>query len=221
MPIGLIGKKRGMTRVFTEDGRSVPVSVVEIEQNSVVQVKTDVTDGYNAVQIATGAKRPNRVSKPMAGHYAKASVVPGDMLLEFRLNEGEVASYKPGQIIALDVIPVGSKVDVMATSKGKGYAGVIKRHNFSSQRATHGNSLSHRAPGSIGQNQTPGKVFKGKKMSGQMGNVKTTVQNLEIVQIDKDLGVVLIKGAIPGAPGGHVVIKHAVKNKQAKGESVA
>ena len=210
MAIGLIGRKIGMTRVFTTEGQSIPVSVVEVHPNRVSQVKDVETDGYNAVQLTGGIKKASRVSKPMAGHFAKASIEAGDMLCEFRLNS--VEAYSLGQVLNVaDVFQDGQMVDVSSTSKGKGFAGTVKRHNFRTQDATHGNSRSHRVPGSIGQNQTPGRVFKGKKMAGHMGNVRCTTQSLELVRVDVGRNLLLIKGAIPGAPGARVEVKPAVK----------
>jgi large subunit ribosomal protein L3 len=214
MTIGVLGRKCGMTRVFTEDGVSVPVTVVEIEPNRVTQVKDLERDGYVAVQVTVGQRRTSRVTKPMAGHYAKAGVEAGRRLREFRLGEGEGAELAPGGEIKVDIFEAGQKVDVTGTSIGKGFAGVIKRHHFSMQDATHGNSLSHRAPGSIGQNQTPGRVFKGKKMAGHMGNVKRTAQNLEIVRVDAERNLLLIKGAVPGSKGSDLVVMPAVKRKK-------
>ncbi|OGV34635.1 MAG: 50S ribosomal protein L3 [Legionellales bacterium RIFCSPHIGHO2_12_FULL_35_11] len=209
--IGLLGRKIGMTRVFTADGNSIPVSVVEVHPNRVSQLKSTETDGYNAVQLTAGTKKTSRVSKPMAGHFAKAEVEAGDMLCEFRVDS--VSDYKCGQEIAIsDVFKEGQLVDVSAISKGKGFAGTVKRHNFRTQDATHGNSLSHRVPGSIGQNQTPGRVFKGKKMAGQMGNKRATIQTLQIVSLNDEKNIILIKGAIPGAPGARVEVKPAVKH---------
>lgn len=216
MPIGLVGRKRGMTRVFTEAGSSVPVTVIELEPNRITQVKTVETDGYNAIQVTIGERRASRVTKPMAGHYAKAGTAPGLGLWEFRVEEAELESLKAGDALELSRFEQGQHVDVVATSRGKGYAGVIKRHNFSSQRMSHGNSLAHRAPGSIGQNQSPGKVFKGKKMSGQMGNVRTTIQNLEVIRVDVERNVLLLKGAVPGAPDGFVAVSPTVKNKSSQ-----
>lgn len=213
MAVGIVGRKCGMTRIFTEDGHSVPVTVIEAEPNRVTQVKTNETDRYNAIQVTCGTRRANRVNKPSAGHFAKASVDAGRGLWEFRLKDGETSDLEIGKDITVDIFEAGQKVDVTGTSKGKGFAGVIKRHNFAMQDATHGNSLSHRAPGSIGQNQSPGRVFKGKKMAGQMGNVRRTVQNLEIVRVDAARNLLLVKGAIPGAPGGDVVICPAVKQR--------
>ncbi len=211
--IGLIGRKIGMTRVFTPEGKSLPVTVVEFQNNRVSQVKSIETDGYNAVQITAGTKKASRVSKPAAGHFAKAGVEAGDMLCEFRLDS--VDNYTPGQVINVsDVFQDGEYVDVSSVSKGKGFAGTVKRHNFRTQDATHGNSRSHRVPGSIGQNQTPGRVFKGKKMAGHMGNVRCTTQSLEIVRVDNDRNLLLIKGPIPGAPGAKVEVQPALKKQQ-------
>lgn len=214
--IGLLGRKIGMTRIFSEEGISHPVSVVEIYPNRVSQIKTVETDGYHAVQLTGGKKKAQAVNKPMAGHFAKAEVEAGDMLAEFRLlNDSD---YTLGQVISVaDVFENGVYVDVSAVSKGKGFAGAVKRHNFRTQDATHGNSLSHRAPGSIGQNQTPGRVFKGKKMAGQMGNKRITTQSLELIRVDAERNLLLIKGAIPGAPGARVEVKPAVK-KHKRGE---
>jgi large subunit ribosomal protein L3 len=211
MAIGIIGRKAGMTRVFTEDGASIPVTVIQVEPNMVTQVKTVETDGYRALQVTTGNRRPSRVSKPAAGHFAKAGVEPGRGLWEFRLNDGEGEGLEAGSAINVDIFSPGQKVDVCGTSIGKGFAGVIKRYNFSMQDATHGNSRSHRSAGSIGQNQSPGRVFKGKKMAGHMGNVKTTTQYLEVVRVDTDRNLLLIKGAVPGAKGGDVVVHASVK----------
>lgn len=214
--IGLLGRKVGMTRIFTPEGISVPVSVVEVEPNRVSQVKTMENDGYLAVQLTGGSKKASRVSKPMAGHFAKAEIEAGDMQVEFRVDSEE--AYTLGQVLAVaDVFEAGQYVDVSGVSKGKGFAGTVKRHNFRTQDATHGNSRSHRVPGSIGQNQTPGRVFKGKKMAGHMGHVRCTVQTLELVRVDTERNLLLIKGAIPGAPGTRIEIKRAVK-KQARGE---
>ncbi len=214
MAIGVIGRKRGMTRVFTEDGVSVPVTVVEVEPNRISQVKTVESDGYNALQVTIGARRATRVTKPMAGHFAKAGVEAGRALCEFRLKDGEGEGLEAGSEIKVDIFEAGQKVDVSGTTIGKGFAGVIKRHNFSMQDATHGNSRSHRAPGSIGQNQTPGRVFKGKKMAGHMGNKKRTAQNLEIVRVDAERNLLLIRGAVPGSKGNDVVVTPAVKAKK-------
>lgn len=210
MTIGLVGRKSGMTRVFTEDGASVPVTVVEIAPNRVTQIKELDRDGYRAIQVTTGSRRGNRVSKSQAGHFAKAGVEAGSGLWEFRLGDGDEA-FEIGAELTVTRFEPGQRVDVAGRSKGKGFQGVVKRWNFRTQDATHGNSLSHRAPGSIGQCQTPGRVFKGKKMSGQMGAESVTVQGLEIVRVDAERNLLLIKGAVPGAPGGDVVVRPAVK----------
>ena len=210
MTIGLLGRKIGMTRIFTTEGKSIPVSVVEVHPNRVSQVKQVESDGYNAIQLTGGTKKSSHVNKPMAGHFAKAEIEAGDMLCEFRVNT--IGEFIAGQVLTVaDVFNDGQFVDVSAISKGKGFAGTVKRHNFRTQDATHGNSRSHRVPGSIGQNQSPGRVFKGKKMAGHMGNVRCTVQTLELVRVDKDRNLLLIKGAIPGAPGARVEVKPAVK----------
>lgn len=211
MTIGVVGRKAGMTRIFTDAGASVPVTVIEVEPNRVTQVKTLENDGYRAIQVTTGSRRTSRVNKPSAGLYAKAGVEPGRGLWEFRLNDGEGEDCNAGSDLKVDMFSEGQKVDVTGTSIGKGFAGVIKRHNFHMQDATHGNSVSHRAPGSIGQNQTPGRVFKGKKMAGHMGNVKRTTQNLEIVRVDSERNLLLVKGAIPGAKGSDVIVRSSVK----------
>ena len=207
--IGLVGRKVGMTRVFTEEGVSIPVTVVEVEANRVAQVKTLETDGYAAIQITAGAKKASRVSKPEAGHYAKAGVEAGRGLWEFRLENGE--EFEVGAELTVELFNETKKVDVTGTSKGKGFQGAVKRWNFRTQDMTHGNSLSHRAPGSIGQCQTPGRVFKGKKMAGHMGAERVTTQNLEIVRVDAERNLLLIKGAVPGATGSDVIVKPAVK----------
>lgn len=211
MTIGVIGRKCGMTRVFNDEGASVPVTVIEVEPNRIVQLKNADTDGYNAIQVTVGARRPSRVSKAMAGHFAAAGVEAGRTVREFRVDGELDEGMTPGSHISVDLFSEGQKVDVSGTSIGKGYAGVIKRYNFKMQDATHGNSISHRAPGSIGQNQDPGRVFKGKKMSGHMGNVQRTTQNLEVVRVDAERNLLLVKGAIPGAKGGNVVVQPAVK----------
>ena len=213
MSIGVVGRKAGMTRIFTEEGVSIPVTVIEVDANRVSQLKTAETDGYRAVQITTGSRRPSRVNKPAAGHFAKAGVEAGRGLWEFRLNDGEGGDLQNGSAIGVDIFAEGQKVDVTGTSIGKGFAGGVKRHHFATQDATHGNSLSHRAPGSIGQNQTPGRVFKGKRMAGHMGNVRRTTQNLEVVRVDAERNLLLIKGAIPGAKGGDVIVRPAMKAK--------
>lgn len=217
MTLGLVGRKRGMTRVFTEEGDSIPVTVIEVEPNRVTQVKTPESDGYSAVQVASGQRKANRVSKSLRGHAGKAGVEPGRVYREFRLDQVPGEGVKPGAEIKLDSFEVGQKVDVAGISKGKGFAGVIKRHHFSSQDATHGNSLSHRAPGSIGQNQTPGRVFKGKRMAGHLGNVARTAMNVEVVRVDADRNLILIKGAVPGAPGTSVIVRPAARGKKKAG----
>ena len=214
MTIGVVGRKCGMTRVFTEDGISIPVTVIEAQPNRITQVKTLENDGYRALQIAAGTRKASRVSKPEAGHFAAAKVEAGDLVTEFRLDDSDEGEFEMGGEIKVDLFEEGQKVDVIGTSIGKGFAGTVKRHNFRTQDATHGNSLAHRAPGSIGQNQTPGRVFKGKKMSGQMGNVRRTVQNLEVVRVDPERNVLLIRGAVPGSAGGKVIVRPAIKAKR-------
>ena len=213
MALGLVGRKAGMTRVFNDDGVSVPVTVVQVEPNRVTQVRTPEDDGYQAVQVTVGKRKASRVTKPMAGHFAKAGVEAGRGLWEFRLEEHQGDIPEVGSEIKVDLFEQGQKVDVSGISKGKGFQGGVKRHNFKMQDATHGNSISHRAPGSIGQCQTPGRVFKGKKMAGHMGSEKVTVQTLEIVRVDPERGLLLIKGAVPGAPGGDVIVTPAIKLK--------
>ena len=210
MTIGLVGRKSGMTRVFTEDGASVPVTVVEIAPNRVTQIKELETDGYRAIQVTAGSRKASKVSKPEAGHYAKAGVAAGEGLWEFRL-DGSDEAFEVGSELTVERFEQGQKVDVAGRSKGKGFSGVVKRWNFRTQDATHGNSLSHRAPGSIGQCQTPGRVFKGKKMSGHMGDERVPTQGLEVVRVDVERNLLLIKGAVPGAPGGDVIIRPTVK----------
>lgn len=221
MAIGLVGQKCGMTRVFTADGISTPVTVVKVDNNRVTRIKTVTTDGYNAIQVTAGQRKQSRVNKPATGEYAKSGVAAGEGLWEFKtdsdepcvkLGEAEPLTLTVGSEITVELLGAGTKIDVTGVSKGKGFAGVIKRHNFAMQDATHGNSLSHRAPGSIGQNQTPGRVFKGKKMAGQMGNKQCTVQNLEVVAIDIERSLLLIKGAVPGSKTGRVIVKPAVKS---------
>jgi len=211
MAIGLIGRKRGMTRVFTEDGVSIPVTVIEVEPNRVTQVKSLETDGYRAVQVTVGSRRATRVSKAMAGHFAKAGVEAGRAVCEFRLGEGEGEDLAAGTEIKVDIFEAGQKVDVSGTTIGKGFQGPVKRHHFSTQDATHGNSVSHRAPGSIGQRQSPGRVFKGKRMAGHLGAVARTVQTLELVRVDAERNLLLIKGAVPGPKGADVVVRPAIK----------
>lgn len=210
MAIGVVGRKCGMTRVFTENGASIPVTVVEVTPNRVTQIKTGETDGYEAVQVTVGERRATRVTKPQSGHFAKAGVAAGRTVREFRVAAGELAA---GGEVTVGIFEAGQIVDVTGTSKGKGFAGVIKRWNFKMQDATHGNSLSHRAPGSIGQNQSPGRVFKGKKMAGHMGAERVTVQNLEVVRVDAEKNLLLIRGAVPGAPGSDLIVRPAVKAK--------
>jgi large subunit ribosomal protein L3 len=213
MTIGVIGRKAGMTRVFTEDGVSTPVTVIEVASNRITQIKTDETDGYQAIQVTTGSKKASRVTKPMAGHYAKAGVEAGRGLWEFRVKGDEAAELAVGGELSLEMFEAGQKIDVTGTTIGKGFQGGIKRHNFSMQDATHGNSISHRSNGSIGMCQTPGRVIKGKKMSGHMGNVRRTTQSLELVRVDAERGLLLIKGSVPGSKGGDVIVKAAVKAK--------
>jgi len=215
MAIGIVGRKVGMSRVFTENGEAVPVTVIEVEPNRITQVKSADTDGYEAVQVTVGERRPSRVTSPMAGHFAKAGVEAGRNVQEFRIQDPSAEDgLEAGSEIRVDRFSDGQKVDVTGTSIGKGFAGTIKRHNFSAQRATHGNSKSHRVPGSIGQNQSPGRVFKGKKMSGQMGNKRTTVQNLEVVRVDPERNLLLVRGAVPGAKGGDVIVRPAIKAQE-------
>jgi large subunit ribosomal protein L3 len=211
MSIGLVGRKCGMTRIFCEDGTSVPVTVLHVDSNRIIQVKNIESDGYRAVQVAAGDVKSSKVNKAMAGHYAAANVTAGRGLWEFRLKDDEGVELSAGSELSVDVFVAGQMIDVAGTSIGKGFAGTVKRHNFRTQDATHGNSRSHRVPGSNGMNQTPGRVFKGKKMCGQMGNVKTTVQNLTIHSIDAERNLILVRGAVPGAKGGDVIITPAVK----------
>jgi len=211
MAIGLVGRKCGMTRVFTEDGAAIPVSVVHVDPNRIVQVKTVESDGYRAIQVTTGNVKRSRLSRPQIGHYAKAGVEAGRGLWEFRVDDADSVEYAVGSALTVDRFEEGQYVDVAGVTIGKGFAGVVKRYNFRTQDATHGNSLSHRAPGSIGQNQTPGRVMKGKKMCGHMGNENQTTQNLRVVSVDKDKSLLLIRGAIPGHKGADVVVKPAVK----------
>ena len=211
MAIGLVGKKCGMTRVFTEAGASIPVTVVEVDANRITQVKNTDVDGYQAIQVTTGTRRDSRVTAAQKGHFAKAGVKAGRGVWEFRVNDSELEGREIGGEILADLFEQGQMVDVTGQSKGKGFQGGVKRHNFSMQDATHGNSVSHRALGSTGQNQSPGKVFKGKKMPGQMGNKRVTVQGLEVISVDAEKGLLVIKGAIPGATGGDVIIRPSVK----------
>jgi large subunit ribosomal protein L3 len=211
MAIGLVGRKCGMTRIFTADGESIPVTVIEALPNRVTQVKTEESDGYRAVQVTTGSRKPSRVPRAQAGHYARAGTEPGRGLWEFRLAGDEGDGLAAGAELKVDVFADGQVVDVAGITIGKGFAGAVKRHNFRTQDATHGNSLSHRAPGSIGQNQSPGRVFKGKRMAGHMGAVKATAQNLTVVRVDAERNLLLIKGAVPGARGGSVIVRPAAK----------
>ncbi|MEW7850396.1 50S ribosomal protein L3 [Massilia aurea] len=217
MSLGLLGRKVGMMRIFTDDGDSIPVTVLDVSNNRVAQIKTPETDGYTAVQVVYGQRRASRVTKAAAGHYAKAGVEAGTMLKEFRIDSTKAAELKAGDTIDASLFEVGQKIDVQGTSIGKGYAGTIKRHNFASGRATHGNSRSHNVPGSIGMAQDPGRVFPGKRMTGHMGDVTVTTQNLEVARIDTERQLLLIKGAVPGAKNGQVVVKPAVKTKLKKG----
>ncbi|MBW8067969.1 MAG: 50S ribosomal protein L3 [Ferrovum sp.] len=211
MTIGLVGRKVGMTRVFTDDGEAIPVTVVEVGGNRVTQIKTPATDGYSAIQVTYGERRASRVTKAQAGHLAKSGSLAGTMTREFPVSEVQVADLSLGSVLPLDQFQVGQKVDVTGTTLGKGFTGAIKRHHFSSNRASHGNSLSHNSPGSIGMAQDPGRVFPGKRMAGHYGDDRRTTQNLEIVRIDNARNLLLIKGAIPGSKGGHVIVKPAVK----------
>ena len=215
--LGLLGRKVGMMRIFTDDGDAVPVTVIDVSNNRVTQVKTVDTDGYTGVQVAFGSRKASRVTKPEAGHLAKAGVEAGTILKEFRVTPEVAAEYKPGTVVPVGLFEVGQLVDVQGTSIGKGFTGTIKRHNFSSQRASHGNSRSHNVPGSISMAQDPGRVFPGKRMSGHLGDVTVTVQNLDIVRVDAERSLLLVKGAIPGSKNGHVVVRHAVKVKAKKG----
>jgi large subunit ribosomal protein L3 len=211
MAIGLVGRKAGMTRVFTDAGETVPVTVIEVLPNRVTQVKTQEKDGYRAVQVTYGARRPQLYSKAVNGHYARASVAPGRALVEFRLSDAEKTDVQAGSEIKADIFKEGDAVDVTGTTIGKGFAGTMKRHNFAGGYASHGNSLSHRAPGSIGQRQTPGRVFKGRRMSGHMGVVRRTTENLRVVQVDLERNLLLIRGAVPGAEGGQLIVRGSIK----------
>ncbi|ABF10189.1 large subunit ribosomal protein L3 [Cupriavidus metallidurans] len=213
MSLGLVGRKVGMTRIFTDDGDSIPVTVVEVGDNRVTQIKTDETDGYTAVQVTFGSRRASRVTKPLAGHLAKAGVEAGEVIKEFRIDAAKAAELQAGSSLSVDLFQVGQKIDVQGVSIGKGYAGTIKRHHFASGRATHGNSRSHNVPGSIGMAQDPGRVFPGKRMTGHLGDATRTVQNLEIAKIDAERKLLLVKGAIPGSKGGKVIVTPAVKAK--------
>ena len=211
MSLGLVGRKVGMTRIFTDDGETIPVTVLDVSNNRVTQIKTPDADGYAAVQVAYGKRRASRVNKAAAGHLAKAGVEAGHVLREFRVALGELTNFKPGDVIAATIFQAGQKVDVTGTSQGKGFAGAIKRHHFSSNRASHGNSVSHNSAGSIGMNQDPGRVFPGKKMAGHLGAVTRTTQNLEVVRVDKTRQLLLVKGAVPGSRGTDVVVHPAIK----------
>jgi large subunit ribosomal protein L3 len=213
MTIGVIGRKAGMTRVFTEEGVTIPVTVIEVQPNRISQIKGEDTDGYRAVQVASGTRKASRVTKPMAGHYAKAGVEAGSKLGEFRLAAGEGADFEVGGEITVAIFAVGQKVDVRGVTKGRGFSGVVRRHHFRTQDATHGNSVSHRVHGSVGQNQTPGRVFKGKKMAGQLGNVQRCQQSLEVVRVDTERNLLLVRGGVPGPTGGHLIVVPSVKHK--------
>ena len=217
MSLGLVGRKVGMTRVFAEDGSSIPVTVLDVSNNRVTQIKTPDADGYAAVQVTFGKRRASRVSKPAAGHLAKAGVEAGEVLREFRVAPDQLAGFKPGDVVAASIFSVGQKVDVSGTSIGKGFAGAITRHHFSSNRASHGNSLSHNSAGSIGMAQDPGRVFPGTKMAGHLGDVARTTQNLEVVRIDEARQLLLVRGAVPGAKGGDVIVAPAVKASKERG----
>jgi large subunit ribosomal protein L3 len=219
MTLGLVGRKVGMTRIFTDDGDSLPVTVLDVSDNRVTQVKTAGTDGYDAVQVTFGKRRASRVNKAAAGHLKKAGVEAGPLLREFRVPEKDLAGFKPGAKIGVDIFKVGQMVDVQGTSQGKGFAGVIKRHHFSSNRASHGNSISHNKPGSTGMAQDPGRVFPGKRMAGHLGNVTRTAQNLEIVRIDAERQLIMVKGSIPGSRGRDIIVRPAAKTPKKKGEA--
>ena len=215
--LGLLGRKVGMMRIFTDDGDAIPVTVLDVSNNRVTQVKTVESDGYNALQVAFGARKASRVNKPEAGHLAKAGVEGGEVLKEFRVTADVIGQYKPGATLPVGMFAAGQKVDVQGSSIGKGYAGTIKRHNFSSQRASHGNSRSHNVPGSISMAQDPGRVFPGKKMTGHMGDETVTTQNLDVVRVDEARQLLLVRGAVPGSKNGHVVVRPAIKAKLKKG----
>jgi large subunit ribosomal protein L3 len=217
MTIGVIGRKAGMTRIFAEDGSTIPVTVIEVQPNRVTQLRTTERDGYRAVQVTAGSRRPSRVTKPMAGHFASAGVEAGELLHEFRLADDEGEQLEAGAEVSISIFEPGQSVDVRGVTKGRGFAGVVRRHHFSTQDATHGNSLSHRAPGSIGQNQTPGRVWKGKKMAGQMGNVQRCQQNLEVIRVDTARSLILVRGGVPGPAGGRLVVTPSVKGKNRGG----
>ncbi|HEY2863030.1 MAG TPA: 50S ribosomal protein L3 [Casimicrobiaceae bacterium] len=217
MSLGLVGRKVGMTRIFTDDGAAVPVTVLDVANNRVTQIKTQENDGYTAVQLTYGKRRASRVSKPQAGHLAKAGVEAGELLKEFPVSVEQLASLKLGEVVSVETFVVGQLVDVSGTTKGRGFSGAIQRHNFSSNRASHGNSRSHNAPGSISMAQDPGRVFPGKRMAGQYGNVNRTLQTLKVVRVDAARGLLLVKGAVPGADGGHIVVRPAAKAPLKKG----
>ena len=217
MSLGLVGRKIGMTRVFTDDGAAVPVTVLDVANNRVTQIKTPETDGYAAVQVTYGKRRASRVTKPQAGHLAKAGVEAGVVLKEFKVPADDLAKFKAGDVVGADTFSIGQLVDVSGTTKGRGFSGVIKRHHFSSNRASHGNSRSHNTPGSIGMAQDPGRVFPGKRMAGQYGNVTRTVQTLKVVRVDAERGLLLVRGSVPGADGGHIIVRPSVKTPAKKG----
>jgi len=217
MSLGLVGRKVGMTRIFTDDGAAVPVTVLDVANNRITQIKTQEADGYTAVQLTYGKRRASRVTKPQAGHLAKAGVEAGELLKEFQVSAEQLASLKLGETVSVETFAVGQLVDVSGTTKGRGFSGAIRRHNFSSNRASHGNSRSHNAPGSISMAQDPGRVFPGKRMAGQYGNVNRTVQTLKVVRVDAARGLLLVKGAVPGADGGHIVVRPAAKAPLKKG----
>ena len=217
MSLGLVGRKVGMTRIFTDDGAAVPVTVLDVANNRITQIKTQEADGYTAVQLTYGKRRASRVSKPQAGHLAKAGVEAGELLKEFPVSAEQLASLKLGETVSVETFAVGQLVDVSGTTKGRGFSGAIRRHHFSSNRASHGNSRSHNSPGSISMAQDPGRVFPGKRMAGQYGNVNRTVQTLKVVRVDAARGLLLVKGAVPGAAGGHIVVRPAAKAPLKKG----
>ena len=217
MSLGLVGRKVGMTRVFAEDGTAVPVTVLDVANNRVTQIKTQEIDGYTAVQVTYGKRRPSRVAKPIAGHHAKAGVEAGEMLREFPVSADALASLKPGDVVGADTFAPGQLVDVTGTTKGRGFSGVVRRYNFGGNRASHGNSVTTRAPGSIGMAQDPGRVFPGKRMAGQLGNDTRTVQMLTVVRVDKERGLLLVRGSVPGADGGEVIVRPSVKMPAKKG----